>query len=93
MKYGSNQFSGLDPVLRRITLRIRNPKNDRYEYIDLTDWSQPYVDIGKSYAISLYSTLEMMKNNLEIRWERFLWFKRQRMFINSITITSLSCKK
>nr|XP_027194015.1 pancreatic lipase-related protein 2-like [Dermatophagoides pteronyssinus] len=92
MKYGSNQFSGLDPVLRRITLRIRNPKNDRYEYIDLTDWSQPYVDIGKSYAISLYSTLEMMKNNLEIRWERFLWFKRQRMFINSITITSLSCK-
>lgn len=89
MKYDTNQFSGMDPILRRVTIRVRNPENDRYEVLDR---SEPCADVGKSRAIALYSDLEQLKNNLEIRWERFLWIKKTRMFINSITITSLSCK-
>lgn len=62
-------------------------------HLTLTYRSEPCADVGKSRAIALYSDLEQLKNNLEIRWERFLWIKKTRMFINSITITSLSCKR
>lgn len=38
MKYDTNQFSGMDPILRRVTIRVRNPENDRYEVLDLITW-------------------------------------------------------